>query len=542
MLTLTNRSFFFGNETRASLDRATGEIKEGDFVLLLGATGSGKTTLLKQWLPSLLPVGSFSGSSFVDGRPVHTLSKRELAQFVGMVFQDPDRQIVMDEVAQELAFSAENVGIDSLTIRKRMAEISYYLQLQPLLGRQVHSLSNGEKQRVALGSILMLRPRVLLLDEPTSQLDPVSAKHFLSLLQQIHRELGLTVMISEHRYQDLFSVADQLWMMEESRLIFQGRPIDFVKQTEMSKNHLAAAYLPDVTQLYLATNQNEGNPPLHVRDARRWLHKKPPTIQPPSTDKHDRTQKKILMRASHLDFSYKTSEPILTDCSLSLHKGEITALLGGNGSGKTTLLKLLAGIEKPNSGRLLLHAKPLKHYKSSLYERLAFLPQQPAFYFSEDTVLQELQNASSSNHSVVDIEQTIDLYCLRPLLYRHPFDLSGGEMQKVALACLSLREPEVVLLDEPTKGLDHAEKKQFHMLLKKWAENGTAVLFSTHDIEFAARTADRCTMIFAQRLLLEGSPTEVLTDNAFYTTAIHRALQPYAKDILTLEEALERWA
>ncbi|TDQ42020.1 ABC transporter ATP-binding protein [Aureibacillus halotolerans] len=538
MISLRNRSFQFANSAKKTLEDVTTEVRSGEFVLLIGPTGSGKTTLLRQWIPSLVPFGEVHGEACIDEVDVTTLPKRDIAKSIGMVFQDPDRQLVMETVSQELAFTLENVGIASDVIRKRMMEVVYYLDLHSLLHVSVDALSGGQKQLVALASALMLQPRVLLLDEPTSQLDPVAAKQFLSVLVQINRELGTTIVLSEHRFQEMLPLVDTVWMMDNGQLVFQGKPIEFVHQANDSSSPFKS-FCPDVTRLYLekAPAIDLTSPPMDVRSTMSWLHTVRPAFQSEANEPAVVRETPVLA-FEHIDFHYPGSEAILWDCSFQLHAGDRMALFGSNGSGKSTLLKLLAGIHTPQAGRFRLHGKPYKKRRTEHAKQIAYLPQQPALFFSENTISEELTAALTEPSMLTEFAERFGLI---QLLDRHPFDVSGGEMQKAALACLIARSPEILLLDEPTKGLDPIAKQRLLELLENELPAQTALLFTTHDIEFAAVASNRCGMLFDRALQVDGSPKEVLTGNALYSTTIHRALRDMAPGCLTLSEALERW-
>lgn len=536
--------------------------------MLCGPSGSGKTTLLRHLKRELTPVGTSSGTLTYKGQPLSGLPAAVAAGEIGMVFQSPDAQIVMDTVWHELAFSMENLGLPPAVMRTRLAEICGLFGLEPLLYRPVHELSGGQKQLMNLASVLLLQPKVLLLDEPTSQLDPVAAREFIMALQRLNEEMAVTVIISEHRLEEVLPLADRVLMLEDGKLLADAAPRLFARQTGSGTLTSAGRYLPAASRLYLslapeADSAMPENIPLTVREGRRWLHtlkagkdagtgaklvnnldgpavpapltsrilSAPEVYSPPSPAAEP------LLTCREVTFRYeKEGREVLRKLTLTLKQGELLAVMGGNGAGKSTLLHVLNGLMKPQRGKIEL----VKCKTTGL------LAQNPLLYFSYDTVAEELQHMGSyaglsPEAAASRIEALLEVFQLREVLQSHPHDLSGGQQQQTALAMLLLMKPDILLLDEPTKGLDPAAKDRLAALLQQLRGQGISILIVTHDVEFAAKHATRCALLFDGGITAEGTPAEFFSSNYFYTTAVNRMVRDWLPQALTLEDVIRTW-
>lgn len=527
--------------------------------MLCGPSGSGKTTLLRHLKRELTPVGTSSGTLTYKGQPLSGLPAAVAAGEIGMVFQSPDAQIVMDTVWHELAFSMENLGLPPAVMRTRLAEICGLFGLEPLLYRPVHELSGGQKQLMNLASVLLLQPKVLLLDEPTSQLDPVAAREFIMALQRLNEEMAVTVIISEHRLEEVLPLADRVLMLEDGKLLADAAPRLFAQQTGSGTLTSAGRYLPAASRLYLshapeADSAVPENIPLTVREGRRWLHSlmagteagasaelvnnltsrilsAPEVYSPPSPAAEP------LLTCREVTFRYeKEGREVLRKLSLTLKQGELLAVMGGNGAGKSTLLYVLNGLMKPQRGKIEL-AKG---------KTTGLLAQNPLLYFSYDTVAEELQHMGSyaglsPEATASRIEALLEVFQLREVLQSHPHDLSGGQQQQTALAMMLLMKPDILLLDEPTKGLDPAAKDRLAALLQQLRGQGISILIVTHDVEFAAKHATRCALLFDGGITAEGTPAEFFSSNYFYTTAVNRMVRDWLPQALTLEDVIRTW-
>ncbi|WNS41328.1 ATP-binding cassette domain-containing protein [Paenibacillus sp. MMS20-IR301] len=554
-------SFRYPEEDRDSLHELSFTIEEGEFVVLCGPSGCGKTTLLRHLKRELAPVGSFSGTIAYKGQLLPELPASVAAGEIGMVFQNPDAQIVMDTVWHELAFSMENLGMAPAVMRTRLAEICGLFALEPLLYRSVHELSGGQKQLLNLASVLLLQPKVLLLDEPTSQLDPVAAREFIMALQRLNEELGVTVIISEHRLEEVLPLADRVLLLEEGVLQLNASPRDFARQAGGAAAAGRQDYLPAAARLCLSLSQPAAaavpdNIPLTVREGRRWLHSLkaeaaagvpgPETAAAPGAPSrnHGRPQAALpaasaetLLSCREVTFRYeKEGQEVLRKLTMTLKRGELLAVMGGNGAGKSTLLHVLSGQMKPQRGKVM----------SSKGVTTGLLAQNPLLYFSYDTVAEELQHMAQvaglpAEAAEREIEALLEVFQLREVLQSHPHDLSGGQQQQAALAMIMLLKPDILLLDEPTKGLDPAAKDRLAALLQQLRAQGASLLIVTHDVEFAARHASRCALLFDGSITAEGAPEDFFSANYFYTTAVNRMVRDWLPQALTMEDVIQAW-
>ncbi|WP_054024027.1 ABC transporter ATP-binding protein [Bacillus sp. FJAT-28004] len=539
-------TFHYPESTVAALDNITLNVKQGDFVVLCGASGCGKTTLLRHLKKETQPTGKRLGTIKYNGIPLEELPAVEAAEQIGMVFQNPENQIVMDQVWHELAFSMENVGYGQAVMRKRLAEMSHFFGLDELINKSVHEISGGQKQLINLASVLLLQPKLLLLDEPTSQLDPVAARDFLQFIYRLNQEMSMTVIISEHRLEDVIPLADRIVMLEEGKVKYDAPPRELCRLVGSDAAQKDLPYLPSVTKLFLSAQMAgimpEANQiPLTVREGKQWLtgtfgiHAKR-SNQSGSSESSQLEKKEWLLACDELTFKYeKASSEVLKKLSLNVYKHEFLAVLGGNGAGKTTMLQMMAGLLKPQRGRL----KRDKHIK------VGYLAQNPLLYFSYDTVEEELQRMA--DYAKLEdrerkIAQVVDSLQISSILPKHPYDLSGGEQQRAALALVLLGDPDVLCLDEPTKGLDPIAKQRTAELLQQLCRAGKTIVMVTHDIEFAAEHATRCAMLFDGAISAEAAPAQFFGTNYFYTTAINRTVREWLPEALTTEDVIEQWA
>lgn len=551
ILEINNVSFKFPDMKEHVLDDITMTVKEGEFIVICGPSGCGKTTFLRLLKKELAPVGNCVGDILYAGKLLSKWDERVLIEDIGFVFQDPDNQIVMDEVMQEIVFGLENLGYSNFEMRKRVAEMVHFFGMEDLLKSKPSELSGGQKQMLNLLSVLLLKPKVLLLDEPTSQLDPVAAKDLIVMLERLNNEMGMTIILVEHRLEDLFAVADRVLMMEQGRIKYEGISNDVIQSVYNASDDLFIPYIPSISRLFLEKEllPNQQTIPLTVKEGRAWLTKLPSISKKEERTKESEIKEKSTpyLEVKNVYYQYNRNTPmVLKNFSLQIQKGEYFALVGGNGSGKTTALKACLGMIKPQRGSVRLEGKATSRLKGrELYERIAYLPQNPRTYFMHDTVEEEMQSAVELHQLENGAEKILSMLRVFGITYlrkRHPYDCSGGEMQKAALASMLLGNPDILFIDEPTKGLDPISKQHFANVIHKLHQTGLTIVMVTHDIEFIAKHADRCAMLFDGEITVDGSPKQLFQGNYFYTTTMNRVTRDsQMSEVLTLEEALEAW-
>jgi energy-coupling factor transport system ATP-binding protein len=536
-------SFRYPDEPHLTLSGIDLAVKEGEFVVMCGPSGSGKTTLLRQFKRELAPAGVRSGEIRYYGRPLNEYPLSELSPQIGMVMQDPDSQIVMDDALRELVFGMENIGLRTEVMRRRAAEIVPIFGMDSWLHRRTSELSGGQKQLLNLAAVLTLQPRLLLLDEPTAQLDPVAAREFLQLLHTLNRELGLTVILSEHRLDEVVTMCDRMLVLDQGEIVFSGEPRTAMRELFRAQGSGLKHFVPAIPRLALLGEtggaQSPDRPaagaaappiPLTVREGRAWAAERRWTA--PKDKVQLGADPEILLKCRDIWFQYGRSEPmVLKHCSLEVERGGFLALLGGNGSGKSTLLKIIAGIHRPQRGKVKWAEPSGKRGEQAGRERvIGYAPQEPSAFFLHDSVEKELYHAAV-RHSARDVDGRIlsmaGRFGLLDRLKRHPYDLSGGERQKTMLACILLSEPDVLLLDEPTKGLDPAAKADLGALLADLHRAGRTVVTATHDLEFAAAYAERCALLFDGAITSEGEPRGFFSRNLYYTTPVNRVMRTW---------------
>lgn len=551
IIEIKNLSFRYPDTDNQALNNLSIKILEGEFLVICGPSGCGKTTLLRLLKKELAPVGKSSGDIIYAGKKLNDWDDRTLIEDIGFVFQDPENQIVMDEVMQEIVFGMENLGYSSFEMRKRVAEMVHFFGMESLLKEKPSELSGGQKQMLNLLSVLLLKPKVLLLDEPTSQLDPVAAKDFITMLERLNKEMGMTIVIVEHRLEELFAIADHVVMLEDGKVAYDGSSREVIDAVYGQEDEKFISYVPSVSRLYL---EKEREPvkihiPLTVKESKEWLS----TLLLSSKNnkvtkaKVDSISNESLLSVRNIYFQYDRHSPmILKNLSLQINKGDFFALVGGNGAGKTTLLKLCIGIIKAQRGSVKFDGKDVgKLNEKEIFKRMAYLPQNPQTYFIQDTIEKEMKsviNRHQMSNGTEKMLEMLELFSITHLRNRHPYDCSGGELQRAALACMLLGKPDILFIDEPTKGLDPVSKENFAKVLKTLHRDGLTIVMVTHDIEFAAKYVDRCAMMFDGEIAVDGSPEHLFKGNYFYTTAINRATRTSnRRGALTLEEALIEW-
>ena len=538
---IKNLSFSYPTaKGKDSLHNVNLTIYKGEYVVLCGKSGSGKTTLLRHLKSVLTPHGKHSGEILFNGVPMNKVSQGDQSSKIGYVMQNPDDQIVTDKVWHELAFGLESLGCDQKTMRARVAEMACYFGIQDWFHRDVANLSGGQKQLLNLASIMAMQPEVLILDEPTSQLDPIAASDFLNTVRKINIELGTTVIITEHRMEDIFPYADRAIVMDGGSVIADDTPRNIGKLLYDQKNDMFAA-MPTPVRVFYGSH-GEGDCPLTVREGRNWLSRsfvEEPKIKTVVVPKLDEEIQHPALSMKELWFRYERNSPdIMRGVSAEVPKGSLYAIVGGNGSGKSTTLKAICGICRPYRGKVKVFGKPVEKYKSTelFGGTLAMLPQDPKSLFVKKTVREDLEEMTKDKALIA---QTASTCQIETLLESHPYDLSGGEQQRAALAKVLLTQPKLLLLDEPTKGIDSFFKETFAEILKELKARGITIVMVSHDVEFCARYADLVSMFFDGQILTTDHPRRFFGNNSFYTTAANRMSRHVFSMAVTAEDVID---
>ena len=563
ILEIKDLCFAYPTEEKRALNHINLTVKEGDFIVLCGKSGCGKSTLLSHMKTPLTPHGKRKGEILFQGQPLSEMSNREQSHKIGFVLQNPDNQIVTDKVWHELAFGLESLGLPNSEIRIRVAEMASYFGIQSWVYKNVNELSGGQKQMLNLASIMAMGPEMLILDEPTSQLDPIAASDFLETVKKINREMGITIILTEHRLEDVFPAADKVVVMDEGEIIAEGAPA-YIGKVLKEKNHQMFLAMPIPMQIYSKVDSSE-ECPITVRDGRQWLDHicEEKGIEPVHRDiviekkkdwKEEKDKRKPLIECQDVWFRYEKESPdVVKGLNLKIYEGEFYCLLGGNGTGKTTTLSLISRLRKPYRGKILLNGKDIRKYsdKELFRNYLGVLPQNPTTLFVKKTVELELYEmiggVKEKKNDEYDIDMSkkeavagiVKLTHLEGLLHRHPYDLSGGEKQRLALAKILLLRPKVLLMDEPTKGLDSYFKEEFAEIIKLLLAQGVTIFMISHDIEFCASYGDRCGLFFDGNIAASGTPVNFFAGNNFYTTAANRMARKYLPEAVTGKDVVE---
>lgn len=586
---IRNLTFTYPDQEKPALTDLNFSLKQGEFLVVCGKSGCGKSTLLRHFKTAMAPYGERKGQILFEGRELDAVSVREQGARIGYVLQSPDNQLVTDKVWHELAFGLENLGYETGTIRLRVAEMASFFGIQTWFEKNVEELSGGQKQLLNLAAVMAMQPDLLVLDEPTSQLDPLAAGDFLATLRKINAELGTTILLIEHRLEEVLAYADRVLVMENGGILALDAP---EKLPSLIRDNDMFQAMPVPMRIFEELS-GEGDSPVTVREGREWLEEwreekkisengqenrteaiehrsgvrdreiaekqtdtqasenigtrsssKPSVFsglrEKIFTKKETGQQPQTVLEARDVWFRYEKELPdVVRDLNLKVQKGELYCLLGGNGTGKSTTLRLLGRIKKPYRGKFFLNGKELGTYRESeLYGKLlGILPQNPQSLFVKDTVEKDLREMSGDSERMRDVIEKTEI---GHLLGSHPYDLSGGEQQRAALAKVLLLDPKIILLDEPTKGLDGFYKKKLAQILKGLTAEGKTILMVSHDIEFCAEYGDTCALFFHGSVVTSAPAREFFAGNSFYTTAANRMARKWYPDAVTAKDVIER--
>ena len=527
IIELKQVSFYYPEGVTPALTQIDLAVPAGGFVLVCGPSGSGKSTLLKHMKSSQIPFGKGTGELLFKGKDLETMELGESARSIGFVGQNPDNQIVTDTVWHELAFGLENLGVPVEEIRKRTAETAQYFGMTEWFRQPVEALSGGQKQMLNLASVMVMQPEVLILDEPTAQMDPIGARRFFHTLKGLQQEIGTTIILSEQRLEEVMPLAQDLVYMEKGQIEAQGpvqESLKILADYEKIKNKPLAmeTSFPVALRVYMKSREKEEETvPVSVGQGRQWLSGKR-VVTSEHKEAYEETENVITVQG--VDFSYEKGKKVLEHLDWQVKKGSIYGLLGGNGAGKTTLMKLICGILKPRRGKIKTGGT------------VRYLVQNPLSIFTEITAEDELAVCCGRDAEAVDV--MLEKMELTEFREQNPLDLSGGQQQRLALGKVLLTKPEILLLDEPTKGMDGDFKVKFGDMLGKLKKQGITTVLVSHDMEFCAEYATHCGLMFDREIISGGPTREFFAENVYYTTAAARMTRGILKDCLVAEDIM----
>lgn len=545
IIKVKNLTYHYPDSRMAALDRIDLEIPEGQFVLVVGGSGSGKSALVRA-MAGLIPDyygGSFSGGVYLDNKEIRQLKRRELVQKIGLVFQDPESQLVMTNVEQELAFGLENLALPNNLIKRRVMEMASALNLTGRLDGSIPELSGGQKQKVALSSVLAMQPEILLLDEPTSQLDPIAGEDLLTMVRRLNEENGLTVVLIEQRLERCFHLADRILVMDRGRIVYDHDDPEKVARWAVA-NH--SRFIPPLARLFASV----GYPavPVTVKQGRALLRHdhlpereaaRPPSPPSPKKVVKAGASSQPLIDMKHVWFSYPDGEEVLKDVNFTINPGDFIVLMGENGAGKTTLVKNINGLLKPSRGQLRVGERDVRQLSvEDIAGMVAYLSQDPNDYLFLPSVREELaftlHNLGLPDDGIS--EQLLKSLHLDSLADRNPRDLSTGERQRAALAAVLVSRPQLLMLDEPTRGLDYALKEELGSILQQLQTAGTAIMVVTHDVEFAAEYSEKIVLMGQGSIIAEGNKYAMLSDSTFYCPQISKLFNNMVEGVVTFKQ------
>ncbi|ATW27580.1 ABC transporter ATP-binding protein [Candidatus Formimonas warabiya] len=546
VIQIENLTYRYPDTPEPALHRINLDIPEGQFVLVVGGSGCGKSSLIRA-MAGLIPEfygGEISGRVLLDGTDIRKMGRRDLSGKVGVVFQDPESQLVMTTVEQEIAFGLENLGLPNSLMKRRVMEVSGALALSGHLHGFSPELSGGQKQKVALAAILAMQPDILLLDEPTSQLDPISGEEILTMIRRLNEDNGITVVLIEQRLERCFHLADRVLVMEEGKIISDHHAPDTLARWAVDHG---IPFIPPLAKLFAGAGFSQI--PVTVKEGREilkshWsrMKKNVPSMEtgPKTAPENSPATHPVVAQMENVWFSYPNGEESLKNVSLEIGPGTFTVLMGENGAGKTTLLKILNGLLKPSRGQVkILGRNTGKLSVEEIAPLVGYLSQDPNDYLFLPTVGEEL-TFSLKNFNMPDpgVARAIsDQLGLTQYLDSNPRDLSSGERQRVALASVLVNRPRLLLLDEPTRGLDYSLKEKLGALLLDLQKQGLAIFLITHDVEFAAEYAGDILLMAEGTIVGQGDKYEMLADSTFYASQVSKLFKDMAHRVVTLAQA-----
>ncbi|WP_410506238.1 ABC transporter ATP-binding protein [Haloimpatiens sp. FM7315] len=545
-------SFSYPESKKKAINNINLKINEGEFVLIVGPSGCGKSTLIRL-INRLVPDfygGLIEGEVYLKGNNVEKMSRIQIVKNVGMVYQHPEKQIILQDVEREIAFGLENLNVDINTMKRNVAEVISLLGLTGIKNKKTDEISGGEKQRVAIASVVSMDPDIIILDEPISQLDPIAAEEILNSIKRLNNEFGKTVILVEQRLDKCFLLADRIIYMEKGSIIAESTG------KNIPRNIDKRYHLPSLT--YIFKKAGAKTLPLSVKEGRRLLDNvdvdKFKSLKKESSEDEDSYENEELkdeslkekiyekiVEVKKLNFSYEKGKETLKDINFSLNKKDVMCVMGENGAGKSTLFKILAGIIRNYKGNILINNQNIKSLKlEDLIEKIGYLSQNPNDYFGRDTVFNEVSYTLKNigKYSEKKVMSTLNELDLLELKDRNPRDLSGGEKQRVAIACTLVVSPEVLILDEPTRGMDAIAKENLGKLIKELSSIGKTIILITHDIDFASDYCNRAMILFNGEIVARGKSQDIIYDSIYYSSQIAKLFKNKAK-VIKSQDAFE---
>ena len=531
IINIKNTTFNYPDSKKSAIKNINLTINEGEFVLIVGPSGCGKSTLvrlLNRAVPDYYG-GTIKGEVYIKGNNIEFLNKKQTVENVGMVYQHPEKQIVLQDVEREIAFGLENFNTDINTMKRNVSEVISLLGLNKIRDKQTTEISGGEKQRVAIASVVSMDPDIIAFDEPISQLDPISAEEVLNSIKKLNRDLGKTIILVEQRLDKCFHMADRIIFMENGEIIGQGTP------KNIPENVVKKYHLPTIT--YIFKEAGLKTLPITVKEGRDII--KDNKFQNLKEDKLN--DQEVIMDVKKLNFEYERGYKILKDVSFQLHKGEIMTVMGENGAGKSTLFKIIAGMIDKYKGKIFIENKNIKSSKlNEKVKKIGYLSQNPNDYFGRKTVIEEvgytLKNLGA--YSEGRIKEVMELLNITHLKDKNPRDLSGGEKQRVAIACTIITDPEILILDEPTRGMDAEAKENLGTIIKSLAKDGKSIVVITHDSDFAGEYSNSVMLMFNGEIVARGCAMDILCESMYYSPQISKIFKNKCK-VVNSKSAIE---
>ncbi|MFD3157689.1 ABC transporter ATP-binding protein [Haloimpatiens sp. FM7330] len=528
ILNLKDVTFWYGDSKKSALKDINLTVNEGEFVLIVGPSGCGKSTLLRM-INRIIPDyygGTIKGNIYLKGNDIKKLKREDIVKSVGMVYQHPEKQIVLQDVEREIAFGLENFNTEINKMKRNVCEVMSLLNINNIRHKITTEISGGEKQKVAIASVVSMDPDIILFDEPVSQLDPIAAEEVLNCIKKLNRDIGKTVILVEQRIDKCFDMADKVVFMENGTIVGEGTPHNIPENIDKKY------FIPSLAYVYKKAGRT--NIPINVKEGRKFIENVNIEYNVP---KHkDKDNKSLAFEVRRLNFEYKKNNKVLDNINLKVYKGEVISVMGENGAGKSTLFKIVCGLIKKFKGSVTIDNVNIKklNYKDKI-KKIGYLSQNPNDYFGRDTVLQEvaytLKNIDEYDENrVKKIMEDLDIYNLKD---RNPRDLSGGEKQRVGIAATIVTNPDILILDEPTRGMDSSSKEKLGTIIRNLSKEGKSIVIITHDSDFTADYTDKLFLMFNGEIVASGNTEDIIYDSIYYSSQVAKVFKNKCKIVKT---------